>query len=364
MTTEVTGQLVTPAGVFPGRLIMDQRIQRIEPLTEAPAQWILPGVLDWHNHGGGGGDVMDGEVGIRKLARTHAMYGMTGFLATTVTADRDRITEALEATRRVMQDRHPGEAMCYGVHLEGPYLSEAKIGAQPPMTRPLDVDELRAWLELGVIRVITYAPERDPEGALPTLAAAYGVRLQLGHTACPYALAERRLSEGHGVTHLYNAMTGVSHRTPGVALAALNHGTYCEIICDGIHVEAPAFELARRSITHLYGVTDATAASGMPDGEYALGSHRVWKQGETVRLADGTLAGSAATATTSLKTLRAFGVPWDEIGALLSTRPAEWLGLGDAGSIREGARADVLVWNGSSVSAVWVGGEPISIPTY
>ncbi len=360
LSTEVFGQIVTPEAVFPGRVVFDQRIVSIEPLPDAPRQWILPGALDWHNHGGGGGDVMEGESGIRALARTHAQFGMTGFLATTVTADQAAITQALHAARVVMDNPGQDEARCHGVHLEGPYLSPGKLGAQPPMTRPVDARELRDWLQLGVIRVITYAPEMDPDCVLPDLADEFGVRLQLGHTACAYHDALMRLQSGHGVTHLYNAMSGVSHREPGMALAALNHAQYCEIICDGVHVEAPAFELARRQIPKLYAVTDATAASGMPDGSYALGTHSVCKVGDAVRLADGTLAGSAATAVTGLQTLLQFGMDVPEVAAIMAQRPAEWLGLTDRGALALGNYADLWVWDGHQTQAVWLEGRLLS----
>lgn len=356
------GHVVTCAGVVAARLQFTDRIVAIEPLASAPDQWILPGVLDWHNHGGGGGDVMDGEAGIRQLAETHARFGMTGFLATTVTAERGAIDRVLRAAARVMADRQTGEARCHGVHLEGPYLSPQKLGAQPERTRVVDPDELRSWFSTGVVRVMTYAPEQDPAGVIPVLAEEFDIRLQIGHSGCPYHRAESLLAAGHGITHVFNAMSGVSHREPGVALAALNHAEFAEIICDGLHVEEPAFQLARRQIAKLYGVTDATAASGMPDGEYALGSHRVHKANGAVRLADGTLAGSASTATTTIETLRRFGLSWPEIIAMVATRPAEWLGLSDFGRLDLGCVADLVVWRDSGPTSVWIDGRLIEDP--
>lgn len=353
------GQVVIGAQVLPARVRFTDRIVAIESLSEAPDQWILPGVLDWHNHGGGGGDVMDGESGIRQLALTHGRFGMTGFLATTVTAERSAIETVLHAVARVMKERQPGEARCHGVHLEGPYLSPQKLGAQPEKTREVDLAELESWFSTRVVRVMTYAPEQDPDGMIPALADRFDVRLQIGHSGCPYHQAESLLASGHGITHIFNAMSGVSHRQPGVALAALNGAAFAEIICDGLHVEEPAFQLARRQIAKLYSVTDATAAAGMPDGEYALGSHRVYKADGAVRLADGTLAGSASTAATTIETLRQFGLPWPEIVSMVATRPAEWLGLTDVGRLSVGCAADFLVWGASGPDAVWIDGQLI-----
>lgn len=358
---ELSGHMVTDTGVVPVVLSFDERIIRIEQTDHAPAHIILPGVLDWHNHGGGGGDVMDGESGIRALARTHLQFGMTGFLATTVTADDAEIESVLEAAARVMRYRAVDEARCYGVHLEGPFLSAAKLGAQPPNTRPVDPERLAAWLSTGLIKVITYAPEQDPEGVLPALAREHNVKLQLGHSGCAYAQAHALLSSGHGVTHLFNAMSGVHHREPGVALAGLNSAQFSEIICDGVHVTEPAFALARCSIPELYAVTDATSASGMPDGAYRLGSHSVEKREGAVRLADGTLAGSAATAETTVSTLRAYGLSWPEIMRFTSTRPAKWLGLDPEIGLRPGNCADFVVYQDGQLASVWMAGQSCSI---
>ena len=356
---ELSGQLVTETGLTPVVLSFDERIIRIEQTDHAPAQVILPGVLDWHNHGGGGGDVMDGESGIRALARTHVQFGMTGFLATTVTASDADIEAVLEATAHVMAHRAGDEARCHGVHLEGPYLSDSKLGAQPPNTRMVDADRVASWFGTGIVRVMTYAPEQDPEGILPSLARAHNVRLQLGHSGCTYAQASRLLSAGHGVTHLFNAMSGVHHREPGLALAGLSCAHFSEIICDGLHVTEPAFALARRSIPELYAVTDATSASGMADGAYRLGSHSVEKRAGAVRLADGTLAGSAATAETTVSTLRAFGLSWSEIMLMTSKRPAKWLGLDADIGLQPGHPADFVVYQDARLANVWMSGQSI-----
>ena len=356
---ELSGQLVTETGLTPVVVSFDERILGVEPTDHANPQIILPGVLDWHNHGGGGGDVMDGEAGIRALARTHLQFGMTGFLATTVTASDAEIEAVLEAAAHVMANRAEDEARCHGVHLEGPYLSASKLGAQPPNTRVVDADRVAAWLRTGIVRVMTYAPEQDPEGLLPKLAEAHNVKLQLGHTGCAYAEAAALLASGHGVTHLYNAMGGVHHREPGLALAGLSCAQFSEIICDGLHVTEPAFALARQSIAELYAVTDATAASGMADGRYRLGSHSVEKRDGAVRLADGTLAGSAATAETTVSTLRGFGLPWSEIMLMTSKRPAKWLGLDAEIGLQPGKPADFVVYKDERLANVWMSGQAL-----
>ena len=356
---ELTGHIVTPEGLINGSLRFGTNIESLSESTQADDRIILPGIIDCHIHGGGGGDVMDGIAGIRALARTHAQYGLTGFLATTVTADDASIERVLEAVSLVMQSRDQSEARCLGVHLEGPYLNEGKLGAQPPLTRYVDAVKVRSWIESDVVRVMTYAPEQDPGGIMPSLAEEFDVRLQVGHSGCDYHHACGLLERGVGVTHLFNAMTGIHHRSPGVAQAALSAAEYSEIICDGVHVKEPTFQLAREHIPRLYSVTDSTSAAGMPDGEYQLGTHRVFKKDDVVCLGDGTLAGSAATASVTVQTLCQFGLDWLEIAAMTSMRPASWLGLQNQGAIALGNVADFVTFRDHALESVWIDGQLI-----
>ena len=308
--TELAGQIVTANGLVEGCLQFNQTIVSINEILQGNNESFCR-MIDCHIHGGGGGDVMDGLLGIRSHGRTHAQFGLTGFLATTVTADNASIEQVLETATQVMAHRESAEARCLGVHLEGPYLS-GKLGAQPPDTVWL----IRWRLSLGfstiAIKVMTYAPEQDPDNVLPEIARAHGVKLQIGHSGCGYhQQASKLFGCGCGVTHLFNAMSGVHHRDPGVASAALSNAEYAEIICDDVHVTEPAFQLARGRIPQLYSVTDSTSAAGMPDGEYQLGTHKVYKKNEAVTLSDGTLAGSAATAK-----------------LIVSNTPKVWTGLG------------------------------------
>ena len=201
--------------------------------------------------------------------------------------------------------------------------------------------------------------EQDPDNVLPEIARAHGVKLQIGHSGCGYHQASKLFGCGCGVTHLFNAMSGVHHRDPGVAFAALSNAEYAEIICDDVHVTEPAFQLARGRIPQLYSVTDSTSAAGMPDGEYQLGTHKVYKKNESVTLRDGTLAGSAATADLVVKTLRKFGLDWVEIGLMTSTRPANWLGLDNVGQIAPGALADLVTYRDGELESVWIGGSKV-----
>ncbi|TFU25951.1 N-acetylglucosamine-6-phosphate deacetylase [Thermus tengchongensis] len=351
------GTILTPSGFVRGRLHFSERIEAIE---EAPVEgpYILPGFLDLHVHGGGGLEVMEGREGVETTLRFHLQHGTTGLLATTVTAPLPQLERALLGIQEAMAGPL-GEALL-GVHLEGPFISKDRLGAQPPFPLLPDLETAQWLLSLAPVKVLTLAPELP--GALDFLRflAERGVRVQLGHTAASYAEAEAALEAGaSGFTHLYNAMTGLHHREPGVVGLALERGTWAEIIPDGLHVHPAALKLALKSIPGLYFVTDAVAAAGMPDGEYPLGAHRVEKRGNGV-WHRGSLAGSTLTMDQALRNLVAWGMPLEEAARRLSTLPARYLGLGDRGEIAPGKRADLVVLDGElRVQAVFLGGKRV-----
>ena len=340
---ETAGLFCTAEGWTAARCRHDDRVLALtpaEPPADAPR--FLPAPLDLHVHGGGGHDAMEGDEALRGMLRASARGGTGALLATSVTAPFADIDAFLDSAERVMATPEPGAATLLGVHLEGPFINPGKLGAQPPHAAPLDLGRLEGWLARPAVRVITYAPELDPAGAVPPLAARHGVRAQIGHTLCHWAEARAALAAGAGVTHLWNAMSGASHRDGGAALAALAFAGHAEIILDGIHVERPAFEAARRAVPGLCGITDATAATGMPDGHYRLGSLDVEKRGERVVLPDGTLAGSCLTSRRALAVLRGWGVDWPDIARIASRAPARWIGAEGFGDIAVGTRAHWL----------------------
>jgi len=194
--------------------------------------------------------------------------------------------------------------------------------------------------------------------------AEHRCRVQVGHSlATPDQVGMAFACGCTGFTHLFNAMSGVQHRHPGVATWALAHGEYAEIICDLNHIHAEVILLARRAIPQLYTVTDASAAAGMPDGEYRLGDRRIFKRGLKVTLEDNeTIASSVITLADAVRNLVSIGVPLAEAAAMASTRPADYLGLDDLGRIRPGARASVVQLDGQlQVRGVWVEGEGIDV---
>lgn len=362
MTTNVLdGLCLTPEGWRPARLRFGRRIEAIEPIANAAANdLVLPGFVDLHVHGGGGGDVMAGEAGVRLLAAAHARHGTTSLLPTTLTAPPDEIEVALAGIGAVMAAPAAGEARVLGAHLEGPFIAEAMLGAQPPFARDGDAELLARLLAAGPVRIATIAPEiaGGPELAARILAA--GVALQLGHSACTHDVARPLLEAGAGLTHLFNAMSGIDHHEPGLACAAFAHALHAELIADLVHVRPGAMLAALRAIPGAYAVTDATAAAGMPDGRYRLGRHEVVKLGDAVRLEDGTLAGSTLTMDEALRRLVGLGLDLADAVGRIATRPADRLGLIERGRIAPGAFADLVVCDrGLRLRRIWIEGRAI-----
>lgn len=354
MTRSLKGRILTPAGLLDGtlRIGADGRIAAIEgdPVDIASARetagpLLLPGFIDLHVHGGAGRDVMEGGDAALQVARKHAQHGTTALLATTMTAPLEDLRGSLAPVGELARSGAPGAARVLGVHLEGPFINKGKLGAQPDFARPVSLAELKELHALAPIRLLTLAPEVPGNlEAIPQLVAA-GYRVQLGHTLGTYEDGVQALDRGaRGFTHLFNAMTPLNHRMPGMVGAALAHARFAEIIPDLLHVHPGAIRAALRSIPCLYCVTDSTAATGMPDGEYRLGRQPVTKCLGGVRLADGTLAGSTLSMDRALRNLvDVIGLALDDAARRVATFPADFLELPDRGRLAAGAWADVVV---------------------
>lgn len=370
----IEGHLLTPSGFVHGRLDVgsDGRIAALDgaPVPEAAARagsalpLVLPGFVDLHVHGGGGADTMQAGNAVDTLAALHARHGTTSLLATTMTAPLPEIEAALRAAAPAIATRRRGAARVLGVHLEGPYIHPERLGAQPPFARPPSLPEILALHALAPIRVMTLAPEASGALALIPALVAAGMRVQIGHSGATYEQACDALACGaSSFTHLYNAMSAMHHRAPGAAGAALAHAERAEVIPDLLHVHRGALHAALRAVPELYAVTDATSATGMPDGAYRLGRQTVHKRDGAVRLADGTLAGSTLTMDQALRNLVAIGVPLARAAACTSTRAARYLGLADRGQLVAGAWADLVLLDAASLALhrVFVEGEEIDV---
>ena len=368
---DLQGNILTQSGFIQGSIHWDAlgRIGHIqgEAISEAQARangapLLLPGFIDAHVHGGAGHDIMEGGDAALHVTRLHAQHGTTSLLATTMTAPQSDLDKAFAALAPLCAQRPANAARILGVHLEGPYISETRLGAQPPFARPANLEEIEKLHALAPIRLITLAPEVADNQELIAELCARGFRVQLGHSSGSYEQGVAALRCGAtGFTHLFNAMSPMHHREPGMVGAALAHAQYAEIIPDLLHVHPGAMHAALRAIPGLYCVTDSTAAAGMPDGEYSLGRHAVFKCMGGVRLADGTLAGSTLTMDQALRNLvQTLGLPLIDAAKRVSTFAADHLDLQDRGRLASGAWADIVVLNRDlQLQAVLVEGQQI-----
>lgn len=367
MTARIAGAILTPQGWVRGTMEFGTHIDAIwgEPMRAPGAgePLVLPGFIDLHVHGGGGADVMDADGAIHVVARTHARYGTTSFLATTMTAPRADIEHALRDVRCAVHERQLGAARVLGVHLEGPFISPGRLGAQPGVTRVGTIEELSVLHALAPIRVLTLAPEISGHLELIRDIRRAGIVPQLGHTLGTYEDGVAALQAGAcGFTHLFNAMSGLHHRRPGMVGAALAHAEYSEIIPDLLHVHPGAITAALRAIPKLYCVTDSTASAGMPDGAYRFGSRTVTKCLGGVRLADGTLAGSALTMDAAFRNMVSIGVEAAHAARMVSTHAADYIGMRDRGRLQRGSWADIVVLSRDlRLTHVFVEGEPVEV---
>lgn len=369
-TLSLRGHILSPEGFVRGELIHeDGRVLRLQgdPVAESEVRSsrlpiVLPGFIDLHVHGGGGHDTMSGGDAVAHLARLHARHGTTALLATTMTAPRDEIEAALRALAPYVDRPLEGGARVLGVHLEGPYINPRRLGAQPDFAATATLGDVLALHTLAPIRLITIAPELPGHLALIVALRGRGFVVQIGHSAGGYEDGVAALAAGAtGFTHLFNAMTGLHHREPGMAGAALAHGHFAEIIPDLLHVHPGAIQVALRCIPGLYCVTDSTAAAGMPDGDYRLGRHIVSKCLGGVRLADGTLAGSTLTMDQALRNLVSIGLSLAEASRRTATLAADHLGVQDRGRLAAGCWADLVELDTHlAVQQVWVEGRAVT----
>ena len=365
------GHILTPQGFVHGVLRhAGGRITAIEgrPVEESQARastlpLLLPGFIDLHVHGGGGHDTMGAGDAAQHIARVHARHGTTALLATTMTAPLGEIETALRALAPLCHARPAGTARVLGVHLEGPYINPGRLGAQPDFAATATLADVLALHALAPLRLITLAPELPGHIELIVALRAQGFVVQIGHSAGSYEDGVAALAAGAtGFTHLFNAMTGLHHREPGMVGAALAHAQRAEIIPDLLHVHPGAIHVALRAIPGLYCVTDSTAAAGMPDGDYRLGRHTVTKCLGGVRLPDGTLAGSTLTMDQALRNLVGLGLSLAEASRRTASLAAQHLGLADRGVLAPGAWADVVALNASlQLQHVFVEGDAIDL---
>lgn len=328
---------------------------------------IVPGFIDVHVHGGDGADFMDAhEDATARILGFHGSRGTTALAATTLSASRSDLHAAVETIAGVSADR-PNGAEIVGVHLEGPFINARQAGAQDRGSiRPADIHEVAALIaQAPRLRwIITVAPELEGARALIEHFRDR-VLFAIGHTAADHATAVAAMEWGAmHFTHLYNAMSGLHHREPGVVGAALTSvDSTAELIADGIHVHPAALRVAVAAMPHRIAlVTDAMRACGLADGTYKLYDYDVTVAEGAVRLGDGTLAGSVLTMDAAVKNMvELAGFPLEMVIPMATEAPARIANVADRkGRIERRYDADLVVLNDRfEVERVWARGHEV-----
>jgi N-acetylglucosamine-6-phosphate deacetylase len=325
---------------------------------------LLPGFVDLQVNGAFGVDVASEPHRLAELSSALLSTGTTSYLPTVISSPASLYAEALPALAAETSTSGAG-AEPLGVHLEGPFISLDRRGAHAAAHLvPPDPGLLAHLLDLGPVRMVTIAPELERAGELMALAARRGAVVSAGHSGAPFEVAYEAFDASvAGVTHLFNAMSALHHREPGLPGAAFAHPrVVCGLIADGIHVHPEMTALAFRMLgpDRVCLVTDAIAAAGMGDGEYRLATRTVYLEGGVPRLGSGALAGSTLTMAEAFKNVLAFtGCTLPEAARMVSTTPARLVGEGRRkGRLTPGYDADLAVLAPDlSVEAVWRGGE-------
>lgn len=283
--------------------------QQNEEVIDANGLYLSPGFIDIHIHGAGGYDTMDGSYeALNNISKTIAKFGTTSFLPTTMTCSIEDIRKALEAIAEAKEKGTDG-ANILGVHLEGPFINIEMMGAQNPKYIQVPSSETFKTITNNyeqLINCVTLAPEVEGADELIKYLKNLNINISLGHSKATYNEAIKGIELGicHS-THLFNAMTGLHHREPGIIGAVFDSNVTTEIICDGIHVVYPSIRIAlkQKGTDKTILITDAMMACGMQDGNYSLGGQKVVLKNESVRLESGVLAGSILTLDKAVKNL-------------------------------------------------------------
>ena len=330
--------------------------------------YLLPGFIDTHLHGGDGGDTMDGAAGVRTLARFHLEHGTTTLYPATITNPWEKILSALRGVLALQDENHPDLPDIPGAHLEGPFISGKRLGAQPDFVLEPTRERVEEVLSFDVVRLVTLAPELPGALEAARTFAAAGVRVSVGHTVADYETARaltkavRDAGGTAGFTHLYNAMSPLQSRAPGAVGAALADAeSYAELIFDTHHVYKGSFLAALAAKPdRLHFITDSIRACGLEEGTTELGGQTVTVSGGVGRLPDGTLAGSVLTLDQALRNAVEVGVSLEQASCLLSQIPAQYMGLEDRGTLEIGKRADIVVLDEDfQVTGVYVAGRKV-----
>ncbi len=333
--------------------------------VDAEGCYLIPGLVDVHTHAAMGKDVSDADPdGLPVLSRYYAKGGVTSWLPTTMTLKEERLAPALKVLSKF--ERPEDGAKMAGIHMEGPFLSFAKRGAQK--AENLSKPDVELFHRLNAasgnkVKLITVAPEE--EGAIDFIREVSKVcTVSLGHTTADYdtAMAAYEAGATHA-THLYNGMPGLHHRMPGVIGAAMDSGATVELISDGFHIHPSVVRLTHRLFgDKLVLISDSLRCAGMPDGEYELGGQMfTMTNGKATLSGTDTLAGSSIHLMEGVRRAVSFGVPLEAAITAATLAPAKAIGMdNEIGSLANGKCADfVLLDKDLNVKAVYIDGKKV-----
>ncbi|RCK43038.1 N-acetylglucosamine-6-phosphate deacetylase [Thalassospira profundimaris] len=376
----MTSFAITNARIFDGTEFLDGRAVivrngKIESISDAKAlpddieivdgqgQTLAPGLIDVQVNGGGGvllNDQPDID-GVRAIMEAHRKFGTTAMLPTLITDYRDKMEDAIAAVSAAIDANVPG---IVGIHLEGPYLNVERKGVHSAdIIRPMEDDAIELLTRLPNGRIlVTMAPEKAAKGTIKMLADK-GVLVCAGHTAGTYDDIQEAIGEGmRGFTHLFNAMSPLTHREPGVAGAAMaDDTTWCGLIVDGYHVHPAAVKIAVKAKAKgkIMLVTDAMPTVGATEKRFVLGGEEIIATDGRCALANGTLAGSDLDMISAVKNcVEMIGIELGEALRMASLYPAEFLKLDDKmGRIAPDYQADIILFDDSyTVTRSWING--------
>jgi N-acetylglucosamine-6-phosphate deacetylase len=372
------GTILTPSDRYtPGRIVVHgDRVEAVglqsdvripdgaTPIT-SPELTIVPGFIEPHVHGCGGFDVMDATPeSMTVICKTLAKHGTTAFLPTTVSAPLDTLTAAIDRLTALFGTKLEG-AKPLGIHLEGPFINVLKRGThQSSNVHKPDAALLSDWIRRSnaMIKLLTMAPELDGAADVARMAGKGGIVVGMGHSDASFEEAARAANAGvRYAVHTFNAMRQFSHRDSGIVGAVLSDDRiFAEIIADGVHVAPEVVRLFAKAKgpTRVILATDATSATGMPDGHYALGGSNVEVTGGVCRDAEGRLAGSTLTQDQALRNLMLWSdMRFEDALLAVTANPAKALGLKGRGCIEPGAFADLTLLDKQfRVARTYVGG--------
>lgn len=366
------GYIFTEAGKFihGSFCVEDGRFTKVidyvpeEEGIDLEGAFVIPGLVDIHNHGNSGADFSDGDyAGLAAMAKYLAKNGITSFAPASMTLPYDVLEKAFSAGAKLREEKPAGCSRIMGIQMEGPFFSEKKKGAQNGAY--LREPDFAAFKKLydscgGLVRIVDLAPELP--GAVEFVRKASELcTVSVAHTDSGYEDAKAVFDAGAThLTHLFNAMPPIHHRKPGVIGAASeNENVRAELICDGMHVHPGSVRMAFRLFPgRICLVSDALRCCGMPDGAYELGGQQVFLQGGIAKLADGTIAGSATNLYACMQNAVKFGISKEEAILSATMNPAKALGCDhEIGSIAPGKRADFVICDENlDRKQVWIAG--------